>query len=66
LVPGDVILTVTPGGVGFMRQPPVFMRPGDLVEVEIERVGTLKNRVVADSINPTEVASLVRTGFRYF
>ncbi|VVD96967.1 fumarylacetoacetate hydrolase family protein [Pandoraea terrigena] len=55
LVPGDVILTGTPGGVGFKRQPPVFMRPGDLVEVEIERVGTLKNRVVAESINPTKV-----------
>lgn len=48
LVPGDVILTGTPGGVGFKRQPPVFMQPGDLVEVEIGRVGTLRNHVVAD------------------
>lgn len=43
---GDVILTGTPGGVGFRREPQVFLKPGDLFEVEIERVGLLSNRVV--------------------
>lgn len=47
LLPGDVIATGTPGGVGFTRQPPLFMKPGDVIEVQIERVGHLRN-VVAD------------------
>jgi len=47
LEPGDVIATGTPAGVGFARKPPVFLRPGDLMEVEIERVGKLGNPVVA-------------------
>jgi 2-keto-4-pentenoate hydratase/2-oxohepta-3-ene-1,7-dioic acid hydratase in catechol pathway len=47
LEPGDVIATGTPPGVGFARTPPVFLRPGDVVAVEIERVGTLTNPVVA-------------------
>ncbi|MCM8732262.1 fumarylacetoacetate hydrolase family protein [Hephaestia sp. GCM10023244] len=46
LAPGDVILTGTPGGVGFRRDPQLFMKPGDRVDVEIERVGVLTNRVV--------------------
>ena len=46
LVPGDVIATGTPSGVGFSRKPPRFMRPGDVVEIEIEAVGTLRNPVV--------------------
>ena len=46
LEPGDVILTGTPAGVGFARRPPVFLRPGDVVEVEIEGLGTLRNPVV--------------------
>ena len=45
LLPGTVLLTGTPDGVGFARRPPVFLRPGDVVEVEIEGIGTLKNRV---------------------
>ena len=45
LLPGTVLLTGTPNGVGFARRPPVFLRPGDVVEVEIEGIGTLKNRV---------------------
>jgi 2-keto-4-pentenoate hydratase/2-oxohepta-3-ene-1,7-dioic acid hydratase in catechol pathway len=45
LEPGDVILTGTPAGVGFARRPPVFLRPGDVVEVEIEGLGTLRNPV---------------------
>ncbi len=47
LQPGDIIATGTPDGVGFKRNPPVFLQPGDLVEVEIEGVGTLRNPVVA-------------------
>ncbi len=45
---GDLLFTGTPGGVGFARKPPVFLRDGDVVEVEIESIGTLKNAVVAD------------------
>ncbi len=47
LEPGDVIATGTPSGIGSMRQPPVFMQPGDEVRVTIERLGELVNRVVA-------------------
>lgn len=45
LLPGTVLLTGTPDGVGFARRPPVFLRPGDVVEVEIAGIGTLKNQV---------------------
>jgi acylpyruvate hydrolase len=45
LEPGDVIITGTPGGVGAARKPPVYMRPGDLFEVEIEGMGVLSNPV---------------------
>src|SRR5450755_204353 len=48
LVPGDVIATGTPGGVGFARTPPVWMHPGDVIEVTVENVGTIRNRVVAE------------------
>src|SRR5207249_4046306 len=43
---GDVIATGTPGGVGFVRNPQVFMKPGAVVEIEIEGIGLLKNGVV--------------------
>lgn len=43
---GDVIATGTPGGVGFVRNPQVFMKPGDVVEIEIEGIGLLRNSVV--------------------
>jgi 2-keto-4-pentenoate hydratase/2-oxohepta-3-ene-1,7-dioic acid hydratase in catechol pathway len=46
LPPGTLIATGTPEGVGFARQPPEFLRPGDVVESEVECVGTLRNRVV--------------------
>jgi 2-keto-4-pentenoate hydratase/2-oxohepta-3-ene-1,7-dioic acid hydratase in catechol pathway len=49
LCPGDVISTGTPAGVGAFRDPPVFLEPGDIVEVEIEGIGTLSNRVIASS-----------------
>ena len=45
LEPGDVIATGTPAGVGYARKPPVFMRPGDIVEIEIEGVGVLSNPI---------------------
>jgi 2,4-didehydro-3-deoxy-L-rhamnonate hydrolase len=45
LMPGDVIATGTPNGVGFARKPPVFLRAGDEISVEINNVGTLTNRV---------------------
>jgi 2-keto-4-pentenoate hydratase/2-oxohepta-3-ene-1,7-dioic acid hydratase in catechol pathway len=49
LVPGDVIVTGTPGGVGAGRKPPLWMRPGDRIEVEITGLGCLGNPVVADN-----------------
>ncbi len=49
LVPGDVIATGTPAGVGFTRKPPVFMKAGDVCEVEIEGVGILRNPVVDEA-----------------
>jgi 2-keto-4-pentenoate hydratase/2-oxohepta-3-ene-1,7-dioic acid hydratase in catechol pathway len=49
LEPGDVIATGTPGGVGAKRTPPLWLKPGDMVEVEIDRLGTLRNGV-ADEI----------------
>ncbi len=49
LVPGDVIITGTTGGVGAYRQPPLWMKPGDVVEVEITGLGTLRNPVVQEA-----------------
>jgi len=48
LQPGDVIVTGTPGGVGAKREPPVFMKDGDLVEIEVSKLGVLKNPVRAE------------------
>jgi 2-keto-4-pentenoate hydratase/2-oxohepta-3-ene-1,7-dioic acid hydratase in catechol pathway len=48
LDPGDVIVTGTPGGVGARRTPPLWMRPGDTVEVEISGIGALRNTVIAE------------------
>jgi 2-keto-4-pentenoate hydratase/2-oxohepta-3-ene-1,7-dioic acid hydratase in catechol pathway len=48
LEPGDLIFTGTPPGVGMARKPPVFLKPGDVCEVEIESLGVLRNPVVAD------------------
>ena len=50
LEPGDVIITGTPGGVGAARKPPVYMQPGDVFEVEIERMGVLSNAVERESL----------------
>jgi 2-keto-4-pentenoate hydratase/2-oxohepta-3-ene-1,7-dioic acid hydratase in catechol pathway len=49
LVPGDVIVTGTPGGVGVKRTPPLWMKPGDIVEVEIDGIGVLRNGIVDDA-----------------
>ena len=49
LLPGDVIVSGTPGGVGVKRNPQLFMRPGDVVEVEISGIGVLRNPVVAEA-----------------
>lgn len=49
LVPGDVIVSGTPGGVGVKRRPPLFMCPGDVAEVEISSVGVLRNPVIAEA-----------------
>jgi 2-keto-4-pentenoate hydratase/2-oxohepta-3-ene-1,7-dioic acid hydratase in catechol pathway len=51
LEPGDVIATGTPGGVGAKRQPPLWLKPGDTVEVEIDRVGLLRNGVADDRLD---------------
>lgn len=48
LLPGDVIVSGTPGGVGSKRAPPLFMHAGDVVEVEISSIGVLRNPVVAE------------------
>jgi 2-keto-4-pentenoate hydratase/2-oxohepta-3-ene-1,7-dioic acid hydratase in catechol pathway len=45
LEPGDVVITGTPAGVGYARTPPVFMKPGDICEIEIERIGVLQNSI---------------------
>ncbi|WP_322012739.1 fumarylacetoacetate hydrolase family protein [Paraburkholderia sp. J12] len=49
LFPGDVIVTGTPGGVGAKRNPPLFMKAGDVVEVEVDRIGTLSNPVADEA-----------------
>ncbi len=58
LEPGDVIATGTPAGVGFARKPPVFLRPGDNMEVVIDSIGTLNNPVVAAGEYPLTVDPL--------
>lgn len=53
LLPGTVILTGTPHGVGAARKPPVFLQPGDRVSIEISRIGTLSNPVIEETMPPT-------------
>ncbi len=48
LEPGDVLVTGTPGGVGARRTPPIWMKPGDKVEVEIDKVGVLENSIAEE------------------
>jgi 2-keto-4-pentenoate hydratase/2-oxohepta-3-ene-1,7-dioic acid hydratase in catechol pathway len=48
LLPGTVILTGTPLGVGLARKPPLFLRPGDNISIVIDKIGTLTNPVEAE------------------
>ena len=48
LEPGDVIVSGTPAGVGLARKPPLWMKPGDVCEVEIEKVGLLRSPITAE------------------
>jgi 2-keto-4-pentenoate hydratase/2-oxohepta-3-ene-1,7-dioic acid hydratase in catechol pathway len=48
LHPGDVVITGTPNGVGAFRKPPLWLADGDIVEVEVEGLGVLRNRCVID------------------
>ena len=57
LQPGDVLATGTPSGVGYARTPPVLLQPGDVVEVEVERLGVLRNTVVDNATRHALVAS---------
>jgi 2-keto-4-pentenoate hydratase/2-oxohepta-3-ene-1,7-dioic acid hydratase in catechol pathway len=47
LLPGSLIATGTPDGVGFARTPPEFLKPGDVMESEVQGIGLLRNRIVA-------------------
>jgi len=51
LEPGTLILTGTPEGVGMGRKPPVFLKAGDVVEIEIEGIGVLRNPVVEEDVS---------------
>ena len=50
LLPGTVILTGTPHGVGFARNPPVWLKPGDSVTIDIEKIGALTNPVIEEKV----------------
>ena len=50
LLPGMLIATGTPEGVGFARQPPEFLKPGDVMESEVSGVGVLRNRMVSAAV----------------
>ncbi len=47
LLPGDLIATGTPSGVGFARTPPEFLKPGDVVTCSVEGIGSIRNRIAA-------------------
>ena len=51
LAPGDLLVTGTPSGVGLARKPPLWMKPGDICEVEIEGIGVLRNPIL-DEVRP--------------
>lgn len=51
LEPGDVVITGTPAGVGYARTPPIFMKPGDICEIEIESIGVLSNTIEDESFD---------------
>lgn len=49
LEPGDLVVMGTPAGVGYARKPPVWMKAGDLVEVDIENIGVLRNPIADET-----------------
>ena len=57
LEPGDVILTGTPSGVGFARNPPEFLKVGDVMEAEVEKIGVLRNAIAAYSESSSRTAA---------
>jgi acylpyruvate hydrolase len=57
LAPGDILVTGTPAGVGMARKPPLFMKHGDVCEVEVEGIGTLRNQVADESIPRSEATA---------
>lgn len=61
LVPGDLLITGTPAGVGMSRQPPLYLQPGDLCEVQVEGIGTLSNRIAAEPGAPNPQPTDPRT-----
>jgi 2-keto-4-pentenoate hydratase/2-oxohepta-3-ene-1,7-dioic acid hydratase in catechol pathway len=58
LLPGDLLATGTPAGVGYGRTPPVLLQPGDVVEVDVEGLGVLRNTIVG---NDARHAALTQT-----
>ena len=52
LSPGDILVTGTPSGVGMARKPPLFMKSGDVCEVELENVGILRNKIEDEIVAP--------------
>jgi 2-keto-4-pentenoate hydratase/2-oxohepta-3-ene-1,7-dioic acid hydratase in catechol pathway len=58
LEPGDLLVMGTPGGVGVARKPPVFMKPGDICEIEIEAIGLLRNPIEQESVSQAVGSSL--------
>jgi 2-keto-4-pentenoate hydratase/2-oxohepta-3-ene-1,7-dioic acid hydratase in catechol pathway len=61
LEPGDVIATGTPSGVGFGRQPPEFLKPGDEIRVEVEGLGVLETRIAASQRSSSSPLEQART-----
>jgi 2-keto-4-pentenoate hydratase/2-oxohepta-3-ene-1,7-dioic acid hydratase in catechol pathway len=59
LLPGDILLTGTPEGVGYARTPPEYLSPGDEVTVTLPDIGEITNRVVKQSLTRRENASIV-------
>jgi len=49
LEPGDVVVTGTPAGVGYARKPPIWMKAGDIVEVSVDGLGTLRNSIIDEA-----------------
>lgn len=56
LEPGDIIATGTPAGVGIVRKPPIFLKPGDVVRIEIDGIGVLENPVIAEPDDTAVIA----------